>query len=116
MPLRPCLDCGTLTRTTRCPAHTRRTEYARTLGKRARRPRIPAAEDKRRSQTVAAWRAAHGDWCPGWHRPPHPSADLTADHITPVAAGGSETGPLTVLCRSCNSAKAARVGAEGAGS
>jgi 5-methylcytosine-specific restriction endonuclease McrA len=33
--------------------------------------------------------------------------DLTADHVVPVAAGGPEDGPLTVLCRGCNSAKGA---------
>ncbi|PSR63987.1 hypothetical protein C8259_09045 [Nocardia nova] len=61
-------------------------------------------EQQRRAAAVRAHRARRGDWCPGWRRPPHPSADLTADHITPVASGRPD-GPLQVLCRSCNSRK-----------
>lgn len=45
--------------------------------------------------------------CPGWKRAPHPATDLTADHLDPPGLGGPETGPLGVLCRSCNSAKQA---------
>lgn len=41
-------------------------------------------------------------------REPHPSSDLTADHPHAVGAGGDERQTLTVLCRSCNGAKAAR--------
>ncbi|MGF2049613.1 HNH endonuclease, partial [Lactococcus lactis] len=33
------------------------------------------------------------------------TTDLTADHITPLAQGGSNHGPRRVLCRSCNSTK-----------
>jgi hypothetical protein len=46
----------------------------------------------------AAAAAAHGH-----------AADLTADHITPVAAGGAEDGPLSVLCRVSNGAKQNRL-------
>ncbi|WP_207974577.1 HNH endonuclease [Parafrankia sp. BMG5.11] len=56
--------------------------------------------------------ARNGEWCPGWgDRAAHVAlrSDLTADHVTPVAAGGREDGPLTVRCRACNSAKGARV-------
>lgn len=77
--------------------------------KRERRPRI-ASEDRRRADTVRAWRAEHGDWCPGWQRPPHPATDLTADHIVAFAVNGDEAGELTVLCRSCNGRKAASGG------
>ncbi|WP_407657607.1 HNH endonuclease [Kribbella turkmenica] len=62
-------------------------------------------ERSRRAQAVAAHRAQHGNWCPGWQRDAHAADDLTADHVTPVAAGGSESGPLQCLCRSCNSRK-----------
>lgn len=58
------------------------------------------AERRRRATVVANWRATHGDWCPGYRRPPHEAHDLTAEHDTPVADGGTH---LTVLCRSCNS-------------
>jgi len=115
MALRPCLDCGTLSPTTRCPTCTRPRERARTQTKRQTRPRPSRSEDARRADTVAAWRAHHGNWCPGWHRNPHPATDLTADHIHPVAAGGTEAGPLTVLCRSCNGRKQATPAGPGGG-
>jgi len=35
--------------------------------------------------------------------------DLTADHVTPVAAGGAIDGPLRTLCRPCNSSLGATV-------
>lgn len=103
MALRPCLDCGTLTRQSRCPTHQRATAAA----KRATRPRLPG-ETARRAATVAQWRATYGDWCPGWQRPGHHASDLTADHVQAVAAGGLETGALSVLCRACNGTKGAR--------
>lgn len=65
-------------------------------------------ETNRRRAAVKAWRDKHGDWCPGHGRPGHASADLTADHVAPVARGGAPDGPLAVLCRSCNGRKAAR--------
>lgn len=112
MPLRPCLDCGTLSPGTRCPPCgdiKRRASNARHRPHRDRRPDYNSAERERRAQTVAAWRAVHGELCPGWQRPPH-MADpvgnpLTADHPTSVRSGGDERGPLAVLCRSCNSSK-----------
>lgn len=61
----------------------------------------------RRKQAVAAHVKQHGWVCPGYGREPHPAYDLTADHIKPRAAGGSEWGKLAVLCRSCNSRKGA---------
>jgi 5-methylcytosine-specific restriction enzyme A len=67
------------------------------------RKRASAAETKRRKAVVDAWRAEHGNVCPGYGRQPaHPSQDLTADHILPVAYGGPESGPLSVRCRGCN--------------
>lgn len=104
MPLRPCLDCAELTTTTRCAQHTRAHQRRHHQAKRARRP-YTYAERKRREAAVARHIQLHGHWCPGWDRPPHPATDLTADHLTPVATGGPEGGPLGVLCRSCNSRK-----------
>jgi 5-methylcytosine-specific restriction protein A len=117
MPSRPCLECGGLFTpggglTSRCRIHTRARQRATTRVKRARRP-YTAAERTRRAAAVAEHRANYGDVCPGWQRPPHPARDLTADHVLPVAAGGAEHGPLSVLCRKCNSAKRATVGDAG---
>jgi hypothetical protein len=69
--------------------------------KHARRPGMrPHAETDRRRRLVADHRATVGDWCAGLDKhPAHPSADLVADHVIDVAAGGSEAGPLRVLCR-----------------
>lgn len=106
MAKRPCIDCGTLTTKTRCPAHSAAVE-------RNRKPRPTnltrdSAERKRRADAVGAHRATYGNWCPGYEVEPHRSSDLTADHVISVSAGGDPNGPLQVLCRSCNGRKAGR--------
>lgn len=45
------------------------------------------------------------DWDADWTSP----MAFTADHVDPVAAGGSMTGELAVAHRSCNSRKGAKV-------
>ena len=47
--------------------------------------------------------------CPGYQRPSHPAADLTVDHVVPLAAGGApfDIANCAVLCRSRNSTKGA---------
>jgi 5-methylcytosine-specific restriction enzyme A len=108
---RACLGCGRLVRgASRC----QRCQRDRERAKSARRPEYKtAAETRRRREAVAAHRAQVGDWCPGvpeLHRPAHPSAKLTADHVVEVAAGGPEGGPLVVRCGGpCNSARSANV-------
>jgi 5-methylcytosine-specific restriction enzyme A len=80
--------------------------------KATRRPDLhnDAKERERRRRVVADHRALLGDWCPGWGRQPaHPSADLTADHVKEVGAGGSPYGALVVRCRSCNAARSAHL-------
>lgn len=49
-------------------------------------------------------------YCPGFGRPPHEvyPKDLTADDPVPIAHGGDPMQELIVMCRSCNSRKAAR--------
>jgi len=92
----------------RCADCQRQREQA----KRARRPDLhnDAAERRRRARVVADHRAIVGDWCPGWERQPaHQSADLTADHVREVAAGGRPDGRLVVRCRSCNAARSAHL-------
>jgi 5-methylcytosine-specific restriction enzyme A len=89
--LRRCVDCPTLVRgKSRCTNCQRTRDQA----KRAKRPDLnDARERERRRRVVADHRAIVGDWCPGWAgRPAHPSADLTADHVKEVAAGGNPTG------------------------
>jgi hypothetical protein len=107
--MRPCLHCGKPVRgKTYCPRCQARLDKR----KAARRPDLhnDAAERRRRAAVVAEHRILLGDWCPGWaQRPAHPSADLTADHVKEVAAGGRVTGRLVVRCRSSNSAKAAAI-------
>jgi 5-methylcytosine-specific restriction enzyme A len=106
--LRTCLGCGRSVRgKPRCADCQR--DHDRI--KRARRPDLDdAAERKRRRQLVADHRATIGDWCPGLgDHPAHPSADLVADHVVEVAAGGPVSGPLRVLCRSENSRRSAHL-------
>ncbi len=63
-------------------------------------------EKQRRKAAVDAWIAQHGHVCPGWGaRAPHPSFDLTADHLTPLGYGGPENGPVVVRCRGCNASR-----------
>ncbi|RVW03018.1 hypothetical protein EGT50_09930 [Rhodococcus xishaensis] len=65
-------------------------------------------ERQRRARAVRDHVAQHGNWCPGVGRPPHAAADLTANHVVPIARGGDPRGPLTVVCRPCNSRQADR--------
>lgn len=102
--LRYCVTCSRPFAGTglRCAEHTRPAPVKK------RRAGYTSSERSRRAAAVDAWRRAVGDWCPGYQRAGHPATDLTADHIHAVAAGGEESGALTVLCRSCNSRKGAR--------
>jgi hypothetical protein len=104
--LRPCLGCG---RSVRGKPRCDDCQRDRDRAKRARRPDLDdAAERKRRARLVADHRARVGDWCPGLgQHPAHPCADLVADHVVEVAAGGLASGPLRVLCRSENSRRSA---------
>ncbi len=74
----------------------------------ARRRRQTGAAKSMAKRVVDDWVAEHGHVCPGWRRPPHRSADLTADHIIPVVRGGTnDPSNYRVLCRSCNSSRGA---------
>jgi hypothetical protein len=112
--IRPCLDCGRAVRgKPRCTDCQRPRDQAKDQAKRAKRPdKNRNAEIERRRRAVAYWRSTVGDWCPGvpeLRRPAHPAANLTADHLVEVAAGGLESGPLVVRCGPCNSARSANV-------
>jgi 5-methylcytosine-specific restriction protein A len=105
--LRPCIGCG---KAVRGKARCRDCQATQDQAKRVRRPDLhnDARERERRRRVVADHRAIVGDWCPGWERrPAHPAADLTADRVKEVAAGGSPYGRLVVRCRGCNAARSA---------
>ena len=102
--MRPCLSCGALTRSTRCPAHERANDHTR---RPAFRARYGPGWDKRRAETIAA-----EPWCHTYPHCPYPDAGsaanpLTADHSLALVAGGSDS-PLVTRCRRCNSGKGAR--------
>src|SRR5699024_2414916 len=117
--LKPCAGSSihpsghTLVRGRRCDACEREHSQRQTNSKRRRRPVATSAEQTRRKQVVAAHVALHGYVCPGWECPPHPSMDLTADHITSYKQSTSENGSLQVLCRVCNGRKGSKSGRAG---
>lgn len=105
---RPCLDCGTLTRNpSRCDDHQAAYEQRRDQNRGTSTQRgYGSAWRRTAAAAIANWKTQHGNWCPGWQVPGHPATDLTGDHITPKAAGGSdEPSNVQVLCRGCNSRK-----------
>lgn len=97
-----CRVCGALTDGgPRCPLHPT-----------ARQPVEEVYRDPRwirlSRSVIRAWRGEHGDWCPGWGRPGHPSRYLAGAHRVAVRDGGApyDRANVSVLCRSCNSAQA----------
>ena len=96
---RPCLTCGKLTPATRCPTCTSQRDTKRN----ARRTWYHGDWQRRSKQARDAWVNEHGWVCPGYRVPPHPSTDLTVDHVDP-----RNDSVLAVLCRSCNASKGQR--------
>lgn len=92
----------------RCEEHARQFERKQRLTVPTKQT-LTSSEARRRKTVVEVWRRKYGNVCPGFGRPPHVATDLTADHVVPIAAGGSPAGRLSVLCRSCNSRKGARL-------
>lgn len=93
---RPCLACGTLSPTPRCPACTRqqRSIYGGTWRATSR-------------AAITAHVQRHGWMCLGdQHHAAHATTDLTTDHVT----AGTLAGGLAVMCRASNTAKAKRGG------
>lgn len=99
VPPRPCLSCHRLAPSTYCDVCTRQRDAKRN----ARRTWYQGDWTTTSRRARAAWVAEHGWVCAGYQRDPHPSRDLTVDHVT--ARDDSE---LAVLCRSCNARKGAR--------
>jgi 5-methylcytosine-specific restriction enzyme A len=89
---RPCLECGKPCQGSRCPTH-----QAAWKANRNARPQWKGNWPTVARNTIAAYRATHGDICPGWGHDPHPIAPTqwTCDH---------DLGPM---CRSCNGRKGA---------
>ncbi|HSW42775.1 MAG TPA: HNH endonuclease signature motif containing protein [Patescibacteria group bacterium] len=101
-----CTLCGVVT----SRAGSRCTDHAR-QSNRSRHNALYSTRTWQRlsARVLRAWRGEHGDWCPGYGRPAHRAADLTVDHVVPLAAGGApfDVANTAVLCRSCNSTKGA---------
>lgn len=95
MPRRPCLGCphGNIAEPGKPRCRSCEQQYQRQRN--ASRPQYRGTWATHSKQAIAAYRAEHGDVCPGWSRPPHPVTpdQWTCDH---------DLGPL---CRKCNSAK-----------
>ncbi len=87
MPRRRCLDCRTLSQATRCPRCAARRRVVRNADRPIARAVIAASP-------VCARCGA--------------TEDLTADHVVPLARGGTNYGRRVTLCRPCNSSKGAR--------
>ncbi len=114
MPIRPkprCSTCGRLG----CTEHKRPPWVARGERREARPERTSYAETKRRREVVAQFMAEHGITlpngdviarCPQCHQM---KARFVADHVVPLAVGGSETGRLRVHCASCSGRQGAAI-------
>jgi 5-methylcytosine-specific restriction endonuclease McrA len=103
---RPCRQryCPhTATRLGLCPTHAALSDKVqrRTVPTKVREP----SDRARRKAVVRMHVRTHGYVCPGYGVEPHPSHDLTADHVVPVYVDTHGSGTLSVLCRSCNSRK-----------
>jgi len=103
-----CTVCGVVTSRggSRCTDHARQSNRSRHNALYSTR-----AWQRLSARVLRAWRGLHGNWCPGYQRPAHPAADLTVDHVVPLAVGGAafEIANTAVLCRSCNSTKGASI-------
>jgi 5-methylcytosine-specific restriction protein A len=101
-----CTVCGVVTSRagSRCTEHARQSNRSRHNALYSTR-----AWQRLSARVLRAWRGEHGNWCPGYQRPAHRAADLTVDHVVPLAAGGApfDIGNCAVPCRSRNSTKGA---------
>ncbi len=102
---RMCVGCGQATR------HGSRCRSCATVHERLTHNRAydSIAWRRLRGRLLAAHVGRHGWQCPGLdgEHPPHPSTDLTIDHVVPLRDGGEllDVENLRVLCRSANSAR-----------
>lgn len=103
MPLRPCLDCGEPTPSTRCPAHTRALEATRPS--RRVKGRYDTRHNGLRARTLR-----EQPWCSVCRTPGTEDNPLQADHIVPHQWGGKNVrSNYQTLCRVHNAAKRDRL-------
>lgn len=78
--MRPCLDCGQPSRSTRCPS----CQQAKDRGRNTTRTHYHGDWERRSRTTRQQWVAEHGWLCAGLgpDHPPHPARDLELDHTT----------------------------------
>lgn len=102
MPKKPCLVCGSLSDSPRCPAHKAR-----------RTPEQETAHNLRRKQlTTGAARTVRARINRlAWHlcatcSQPYAPRQLEVDHIVPLHSGGQDhVGNLQILCVTCHRRK-----------
>lgn len=106
MPPRPCLDCGVLSKGSRCPTHTASRAQARELvrGSSAARGYGP----EHRARRAALLPHAYGQPCPRCGAPMLHGEALDLDHVVPIAHGGRD-GESVIAHAYCNRASGARV-------
>ncbi len=97
---RPCVDCGTVVRASRC-------KLCQRVKERGRVSRLDRGYDHRWRKLSKQLRAIH-PWCKNCKA----TKDLTVDHIVPLSDLHPdlryEISNLQVLCRRCNSSKGDR--------
>jgi len=105
MPMKPCLDCGKVSRGSRCPEHERqRLDRIQAQRRWERGTRKQRGYDEDWYRRVRAAIKAQ-PWCTYCGA----TTDLTGDHAIPLSRGGSPDQTPIVACRRCNARKGARV-------
>jgi 5-methylcytosine-specific restriction protein A len=103
--LKECLDCGRLSDWSRCPEHRRaRDRYRGSAASRG----YDSKYRRLRAEAIKDHIARYGEVCPGYGVLPHTAtkAELSVDHIQPLADGGSrDPSNFQVLCLTCNKRK-----------
>lgn len=100
MPLRPCLDCGALSKGSRCPTHDAAIKRRRDQRRPSTTERGLGAEHRRQVKALLAETGPLTN-CPNCGRPITPKNPITGEHGVARAHGGTEVTGL--ICRICNS-------------
>lgn len=97
-----CLECGTITRTTRCPTCQRQRDRDR-YARKGHRYRTGNYQTNRAALNLDDPTTC----CAVCHRPAHPNDPLQADHTHQMVDGGSPDGTLRPVHRSYNARRGA---------